>query len=112
MKVIREFLETLGRLSYARKSKKDTSSRGGQWINNGTDIDEDWVWEDPNILLRPIYLNIYREGDSIVMAKGHIPRLGSLENIECDSVRELELMVKFLSREYKKKGNIVIDIDD
>ena len=112
MGIVKEFLADIGRLSSLIRSSKPSPTRSGYWVNNGTEIDEDWVWVDPTVLLKPIYLNIYEEDGNIIMSQEQAPRLGALECISCNSIREFELMVKFLSMNYKRKGNVVILPDE
>lgn len=80
----------------------------GEWVNKGTDLDENWVWEEKAENLRPYYLNVTHIGDDYIISMDLSPKDNAIETVKCEDTRDGEIGTNLLNRYYRHFGNVVI----
>lgn len=96
-----------------RESMSNYSPRyGGMWVKRKKYGVDEIVWKDLTPKERPQYVSVFNIEDDYVITVGYNPRRQSIETIECDDSRSVELAVKLAKAEYSCHGNVIISLEE
>lgn len=107
-------LMQIGRVTeqISRKKNDQPYNRGemGEWVNQGDDWEEDWVWIDSDKatwLHRICYLNIYKRdgGHDCIVSWERDP---DADHVQETTYRHIDEAISIWSRYYRHKGKITV----
>ncbi|MCM3087482.1 hypothetical protein M3557_06095 [Bhargavaea ginsengi] len=106
------FLMQIGQVTeqFSRRNRQHPRGDMGEWVNQGDDWEEDWVWVDSDKakwLYRICYINIHKRED------GHEFIISWERDPDADHVREfayrhIDETIATWSRYYSQKGKITL----
>jgi hypothetical protein len=106
-KLLMKLIYKLGMLHEKYEKKRYTPRYEGQWVNKGTDEDEEWVWVDKVKSIRTYYVNVFNLEDDYIITVGYQPRANAIETIDCADLREVEIALEYLTIYYRTFGNVI-----
>ncbi|WP_213422640.1 hypothetical protein [Bhargavaea massiliensis] len=105
-------LMQIGRVTeqLSRRNRRHPRSEMGEWVNQGDDWEEDWVWVDSDKakwLYRICYLNIYRRKDGydlIVSWKQD----AAADHVQETTYQHVDHAISVWSKYYRSKGKVTV----
>ncbi|MCG7344051.1 hypothetical protein MHZ92_07900 [Sporosarcina sp. ACRSL] len=102
---------TLGEWASNKYSKDTyTPQYSGKWVNHGTAIEEDWIWEENLEPFENYFINVYNTEEGMYVAKiGTSADNGSIETVECGEYRYVDFGLRLLSAYYNAIGEFSVE---
>lgn len=107
MKLLSDILVAIGTWSQEKHSKKSKYKPkfNGQWVNVGTDLDEEWVWKEKVVPMERYFVNVYEVSEGVYEARvSSSEDPSSVQTIKCGEYDYVEVAVRWLSRYYNTIG--------
>lgn len=111
---ILRFLMQVGRVTeqLSRRKREEPYKRGemGEWVNQGDDWEEDWVWVDSDKakwLHRICYINIHkrRDGHDFIISWERDP---DADHVQETTYRHIDEAVSIWSTYYRHEGRVTV----
>lgn len=109
--MVMDFLRKIGKAHFDKMVEENPiNGEEGMYVNVGTTYNEEWVWRKPLKMVKPIYVNFYWEGDTLIVSYDHYPRANALESMQAANIEEAMLLGRYTYK-YHNEGKEVTFID-